>query len=73
MTLNIAGKCAVVTGSTTGMGRAIIERLAAAGCNVLLHGLVEQDVIQVCSKPESPKSILGILLTVYAVHYLKYE
>lgn len=47
MTLNIAGKCAVVTGSTTGMGQAIIKRLAAAGCNVMLHGLAEEEVMQV--------------------------
>lgn len=29
------------------MGRAIIERLAAAGCNVMLHGLVKEEVMQV--------------------------
>jgi NAD(P)-dependent dehydrogenase (short-subunit alcohol dehydrogenase family) len=51
MVLNIAGKCAVVTGSTTGMGRAIVERLAAAGCNVMLHGKVDPDMIQVLLLP----------------------
>lgn len=29
------------------MGRAIIERLARGGCNVMLHGLEDEDVMQV--------------------------
>ena len=33
------GKTALVTGSTGGIGLAMIEALARAGCNVVLHGL----------------------------------
>ena len=33
------GKCALITGSSAGLGYAIAEGLAAAGCNVALHGL----------------------------------
>lgn len=62
MTLNIAGKCAVVTGSTTGMGRAIIERLARAGCNVMLHGLAEEDVMQVPALMPAPCPISYVYL-----------
>jgi 3-hydroxybutyrate dehydrogenase len=36
----LAGKSALITGSTGGLGRAIAEGLAANGCNVALNGLV---------------------------------
>jgi 3-hydroxybutyrate dehydrogenase len=35
----IKGKNALVTGSTSGLGYAVVEGLARAGCNVMLHGL----------------------------------
>lgn len=37
----IKGKCALVTGSTQGMGLAIARALASQGCNVMIHGLAE--------------------------------
>lgn len=36
------GKVAVVTGSTQGLGLAIARSLAAGGCHVMLHGLVDE-------------------------------
>ena len=35
----LSGQAAVVTGSTSGIGQALADALAGAGCNVLLNGL----------------------------------
>jgi 3-hydroxybutyrate dehydrogenase len=34
----LKGKCALITGSTQGLGYAMAERLAAQGCNIVLNG-----------------------------------
>ncbi len=41
---DLTGRTALVTGSTSGIGRGIAEVLAAAGANVMLHGLEPPDV-----------------------------
>jgi len=38
MDLGIRGRCAFVSGSSSGIGRAIALELAAEGCNVAVHG-----------------------------------
>lgn len=35
----LRGECALITGSTSGLGLAIADRLAAEGCNIVLNGL----------------------------------
>ncbi|MCC6776750.1 MAG: SDR family NAD(P)-dependent oxidoreductase [Hyphomicrobiales bacterium] len=41
----LEGKVAVITGSTSGIGLAIAEALAAKGCAIMLNGFAEQDRI----------------------------
>lgn len=41
----LSGKCALVTGSTSGIGLAAAGQFAALGCNVVLSGLGDADAI----------------------------
>lgn len=49
MDLNLEGKRALITGSSSGVGRAIAARLAIAGCMVLVHGRHEQSCEEVAA------------------------
>lgn len=42
----LAGRTALVTGSTGGLGHAIAEGLAQAGCHVMLHGLAADELLE---------------------------
>ncbi|MDQ3730974.1 MAG: SDR family NAD(P)-dependent oxidoreductase, partial [Pseudomonadota bacterium] len=42
----LKGKSAIVTGSTSGIGRAIARGLAGVGCNVMLNGFGDADAIE---------------------------
>jgi NADP-dependent 3-hydroxy acid dehydrogenase YdfG len=46
MTTNLAGRTAVVTGASSGIGRAIAERLGADGAHVVLGGRTEEAMAQ---------------------------
>lgn len=54
----LKGKCAVITGSTSGIGLGIARALAGQGCNVMLNGLGE---------PEKIEAIRGTLETEYGI------
>ncbi len=43
---DLEGLCAVVTGSTSGIGLGIATKLASAGANVVLNGFAENELIQ---------------------------
>jgi 3-hydroxybutyrate dehydrogenase len=45
MSRPLHGKCALVTGSTQGLGLAAARRFAAAGCNVVLNGLAAPAIV----------------------------
>jgi 3-hydroxybutyrate dehydrogenase len=40
--MDLRGKCALITGSTGGLGRIVAEHFASEGCNVILNGVVPE-------------------------------
>uniref|UniRef100_A0A2C9LTQ0 3-oxoacyl-[acyl-carrier-protein] reductase n=1 Tax=Biomphalaria glabrata TaxID=6526 RepID=A0A2C9LTQ0_BIOGL len=45
MSVNLLGKLALVTGSTTGIGLGIAHSLASKGCSVILTGIIDQTLV----------------------------
>ncbi len=57
----LQGRCALVTGSTQGLGLAVAKRFAAAGCNVVIHGLGDERLIaQTCRQIETAHGVQTI-------------
>jgi 3-oxoacyl-[acyl-carrier protein] reductase len=53
MDLELTGRSALVTGSSGGLGAAIAERLAAEGCDVLIHGRNARSAAEVAERVTS--------------------
>lgn len=44
--MSLQGKSAIITGSTSGIGKGVAEALAAEGCNVMLNGFGDETEIE---------------------------
>jgi 3-hydroxybutyrate dehydrogenase len=57
----LKGKCALITGSTAGLGYAIASRLASEGCNIVLNGFASaNDIHQATSQLEQKHGVGAI-------------
>lgn len=57
----LKGKCALVTGSVAGLGYAVAEALAAAGCNIVLNGIVPAESVAAAPDDLARKSGVGVI------------
>ena len=57
----LKGKCALITGSVAGLGYAIAEALAAAGCNIVLNGIVPPESAAAARDSLAQKSSVDVL------------
>lgn len=57
---SLAGKAALVTGSTSGIGLIVLKALAAAGCNVGMHGLGDSITIRALREEVQSASNVGL-------------
>jgi 3-hydroxybutyrate dehydrogenase len=56
--MTLQGKCALITGSTQGLGLATAKRFAAAGCNVIINGLGdEREIAAMCAGIEQEHGV----------------
>jgi 3-hydroxybutyrate dehydrogenase len=70
----LQGKCALITGSTQGLGLATAKRFAAAGCNVILNGLGdERDIAALSSAIEKEHGVRTMYSGANLAHPLEIE
>ncbi len=61
--MNMKNRCALITGSVSGLGYAIAENLAEAGCNIVLHGLESETTARQAQARLQKKYHVGVLLS----------
>jgi 3-hydroxybutyrate dehydrogenase len=70
----LEGKCALVTGSTQGLGLATAKRFARAGCKVVIHGLGdEREITALCAQIEKEHGVRAIYSAANLVDVLQIE
>ena len=57
----LKGKCSLVTGATSGLGQAIATHLARQGCNIVLSGFGDTEVIEADRRSLESESGVGVL------------
>lgn len=70
----LQGKCALITGSTQGLGLATAKRFAAAGSNVVIHGLGdEREIRAICSQIEKEHGVRTMFCGANLAHAIEIE
>jgi 3-hydroxybutyrate dehydrogenase len=70
----LQGKCALITGSTQGLGLAAAQRFAAAGCNVIINGFGdERDISAMRAGIEKEHSVRTMYCPANLAHAIEIE
>src|ERR1700722_2371894 len=70
----LRGKCALITGSTQGLGLATAKRFAAAGCNVVINGFGdERDIAAMRAELEKAHGVRTMYSAANLAHVLEIE
>jgi 3-hydroxybutyrate dehydrogenase len=70
----LQGKCALITGSTQGLGLATAKRFAAAGCNIVVNGFGdEREIAQMRAGLEKEHGVRTMYSAANLAHVLEIE
>jgi len=70
----LSGKCALITGSTQGLGLATAKRFAAAGCNVIINGFGdERDIAAMRAQIEKEHGVRTMYSGANLAHAIEIE
>src|ERR1700722_1007563 len=70
----LQGKCALITGSTQGLGLAAAKRFAAAGCNIVINGFGdEREIAAMRAQIEKEHGVRTMYCAANLAHVLEIE